>query len=94
MHGDHVATCLCCRHLDNSYEGDLSDVTPGDGFRWECLKNHFSSVGGRNYIDDEELHDAFTRGAECPDFEGRTPPPPPPPPTHTDLRAGVLVWED
>jgi hypothetical protein len=62
MHGDHVATCLCCKWLDMGYEGDWSEVTPGRGWYCDCRKRHFYG------LDESELHMLHEYAPNCPDF--------------------------
>ncbi len=65
MHGTHVASCLCCAHLDMGYEGDWSDVTPGRGYYCDCNKGHFYS------LDTDENHKLIVLGQNCVDFVAR-----------------------
>lgn len=64
MHGDHVASCLCCKFLNMGYEGDYSDVTPGEGEYCHCLKNHFWDL--------QDHHQLVILDPTCPDFEATT----------------------
>lgn len=64
-HGDHVASCLCCVHLDMGYEGDWSEVTPGRGQYCDCALGHFLG------LDNDDLHELHEFGMYCPDFKGR-----------------------
>lgn len=64
MHGDHIATCICCKHI-YFFEGSMySDVSPGDGTEFACLRDRFITniVAG--------LHDTMKTAQTCPDFEG------------------------
>jgi hypothetical protein len=66
MHGDHVASCLCCRWLNFDYESDWSEVTPGMGDYCECKKKHFVRMSMS-----EDLHLLHVYAPECPDFQAR-----------------------
>lgn len=61
-------TCWSCQHFRVEYEGDWSDVTPGEGFTLMCYKNHYDY---HNRITQEEFAAAMERGFTCPDFERR-----------------------
>lgn len=69
MHGDHPATCLCCKHLvlgdaDHGY----SDVTPGNGATIVCLKGYFNHD---EFDMTAAMEAVMSRAAECEDYEGR-----------------------
>lgn len=73
-HGDHKATCYCCKHVYMEYEHDYSDVTPGAGFEFGCYRGHF--VYGQSHLDKcynlaATLHQVMTLAQECQDFEAR-----------------------
>ena len=74
FHGDHKATCYCCKHVYMQYEGDYSDVTPGAGFEFGCCCGHFaygqSDLSERHNFD-ITLHKVMTLAQECSDFEVR-----------------------
>lgn len=70
MHHNHVATCLCCKHLYTDYERDYSDQTPGAGLQLYCTKNHFDTRRNGS-IDIDDQHDEYQRAATCPDFEAK-----------------------
>ena len=43
IHYQHLASCLCCRHLTGSMgEGGYSDVTPSSPAFFDCLKGAFA----------------------------------------------------
>ena len=43
VHGDHVASCLCCAKFSGSMgESDWSDVTPGSPGSIDCDDGEFS----------------------------------------------------
>jgi hypothetical protein len=69
MHGNHEATCLCCKHFDIGYEGDYSDMTPGAGWYARCGKGHFYL--NNSDAEDGDMHEEWGRGRTCPDFEGK-----------------------
>jgi hypothetical protein len=71
MHGDHVASCLCCEHFEGRYDEDWSDVTPGDGMVVQCDQGYFGERSGSTpdaIID--AMHDIFYRAPTCADFMG------------------------
>jgi hypothetical protein len=68
MHGNHEATCLCCIHFDTGYDGGYSDVTPGVGWYSKCLQGHFYTT---QYTEGNEMHELYTQGRTCVDFEGK-----------------------
>ena len=69
MHGDHVATCLCCVKAYYS-EGSpgYSEMTPGEPAGMYCTANHwcFDDALNTNLI--VFMHEA---GRRCVDFEPR-----------------------
>lgn len=65
MHGDHVASCLCCLHLYLDHEADWSDVTPGDNYQCYCLRGHFGTVQAY------DMHMLMVKAPNCPDFEAK-----------------------
>jgi hypothetical protein len=67
VHNDHMATCLCCTHLMVEYEGDYSELTPGQGFFMTCCKGHFYVSG--QYDNKREYHENLLKAQGCPDFE-------------------------
>lgn len=68
MHGNHEATCLCCKHLNMGYEGDYSDMTPGEGWYAGCGKSHFYLSGSDV---DTDVHEVWIKGRTCIDFDGK-----------------------
>lgn len=68
IHGNHVASCYCCKNLSSGYEGDWSDVTPGRGAYCDCIKGHFYSSGAE-VGEKETQHNIFMFAQNCPDFE-------------------------
>ena len=62
-HGDHEATCLCCKEFYIGYDHDLSDITPGNG-----LEIHCGAIPGKwldNSSTREEYHELIHRGGTC-----------------------------
>lgn len=68
MHGEHAASCLCCKYLDMGYESDWSEVTPGRG--WYC----YCSQGVFDWLDPEtdDFHKFHVLGVTCPKFKPRS----------------------
>ena len=73
-HGDHDATCYCCKNVYMEYEGDWSELTPGEGFEFGCHKKHFH-YGDENLDMSRDfshiIHKVMTLAQECRDFTGR-----------------------
>lgn len=69
-HGDHVASCLCCKQLawDSGFPG--SEITPADGGFYKCKVMRFEYAFPGN---GESLHRELKRAQECTDFEERAP---------------------
>jgi len=66
-HGDHDASCLCCRRLEVDMGWAGTDVTPGDPADFSCMKGHWRAEG---YGLPLKIH---TMALECPDFEPNKP---------------------
>lgn len=63
MHGNHVASCLCCKNLDMDYETDYNiNDSPGAGYSCNCLKGHFTSLAPKNN------HQLIILAPDCVDF--------------------------
>ncbi len=67
MHGDHAATCLCCKHVEFESEGGYGyDCGCNASLVCRCYKRHF-------YYDDFTdfgiQHELVRRGMGCSDFE-------------------------
>ena len=60
---DHVATCLCCKLLEEDFDGGYSEMTPGEGFVFTCKKKHFYMMSTYQWHD-------LMQGSHCPDFVG------------------------
>ena len=68
-HGDHEATCLCCKHVDISgIDTSYSEWTPGIGTEYRCAKGHYELITEYSF-DDEKRHNLLLTGKFCPDFE-------------------------
>lgn len=67
MHGDHVASCLCCSNFVMSFEGDYSEVTPGRGVYYECRAHKFLGLSP----EETSLHEAMKHGVDCDAFQER-----------------------
>ena len=69
-HKDHVASCLCCKHLwvwDE--ESGYSEYTPGSPAGIECNKKEFKPLDFTWLTSElKKLHD---RGKTCKSFEGK-----------------------
>ena len=72
MHGNHEATCLCCRHFRLYLgTGDFSDVTPGDDAEFFCSKGHFHFQTDDENIGLFDEHDVTRKAQSCDDYVGR-----------------------
>lgn len=70
IHGDHIASCLCCRNLlieDSTPE--YSEYTPGDSARIECTKDVFPV---KWCLDEGDFHSLQIIGQNCLKFEAKS----------------------
>lgn len=71
VHGDHIASCLCCLCLRGELGSeDLSDVTPGDDFNIYCAVHEFNYSTGDDVFD--LLRDMHNRARHCKAFDPRS----------------------
>lgn len=58
--------CSDCTYCSLDYEGDYSDLTPGEGATLECIKGKWKLV---NYqFSRKELQEKMRTAIECPDY--------------------------
>lgn len=71
MHGDHIASCLCCEKLTGSLnDRAYSDVTPGEPGQVYCTDGEFFYNGSE--INLREVFEMIHRyGMYCEKFEAR-----------------------
>lgn len=69
MHGDHVASCLCCTRLTVSQDGFYSELTPGEGAYIECGAGVFQTIYAPA---SDDMHQLQIYGRTCPKFNPRT----------------------
>lgn len=68
-HKDHIASCLCCEHLELHEKGPpYSDVSGGDAAYFECRREVFRP---KYAPDQEDFHSLQIIGQTCPKFQAR-----------------------
>ena len=68
MHGNHVATCLCCDDFFISYDKGWSDVTPGEGLQIECFQSKWF-LNQRDGL--AKFHECTLAAQTCDDYKER-----------------------
>lgn len=69
-HGDHDASCLCCKHCKFEPEPPgYSSYTPGESAHFYCYKNHFPNTHPE--YDDADITVRFRLAETCEDFAQR-----------------------
>ena len=76
---DRPRTCLACTHFSISFEGDWSDITPGEGFSMKCYAKRPDGSGyghfpGWDGVDLErkplkDFHATTQTALNCPDYQ-------------------------